>query len=293
MRFLKQSTAVEVPIGPFVDATDAVTAETALTISQADVRLKKNAGDWAQKAETTAAAHEENGCYRCLLDTTDTDTLGLLRLHVAEAGALPVWEDFMVMPANVYDSLFSTDKLQVDAVEISSDATAADNLETALDDTAGAVPWFGIVDQGTAQAATATTIQLRAAASLADDTANGMTVAAFGSTQGYWQTRAITDYVSATDTATVDAWTVTPSGTITYKVFMTPPGVDAAAIRSALGMASANLDTQLSTIDTVVDAVKAKTDSLTFTQAGHVDANVQRINDVAITGDGSGTPFNV
>jgi hypothetical protein len=42
-----------------------------------------------------------------------------------------------------------------------------------------------------------------------------------------------------------------------------------------------------------LDAIKAKTDSLTFTQAGHVDANVQRINDVAIVGDGSGTPFNV
>ena len=42
-----------------------------------------------------------------------------------------------------------------------------------------------------------------------------------------------------------------------------------------------------------VGAIKTKTDSLTFTQAGHVDANIQRINDVAITGDGSATPFNV
>ena len=42
-----------------------------------------------------------------------------------------------------------------------------------------------------------------------------------------------------------------------------------------------------------VGAIKTKTDSLTFTQAGHVDANVQRINDVSIVGDGSATPFNV
>lgn len=41
-------------------------------------------------------------------------------------------------------------------------------------------------------------------------------------------------------------------------------------------------------------AVQTKTDSLTFTQAGHVDANIQRINDVAITGDGQvGTEFSV
>ncbi len=42
-----------------------------------------------------------------------------------------------------------------------------------------------------------------------------------------------------------------------------------------------------------VAAIKAKTDSLTFTVAGLVDSNVQRVNDVVITGDGSGTPFNV
>lgn len=47
------------------------------------------------------------------------------------------------------------------------------------------------------------------------------------------------------------------------------------------------------TIATEVTAIKAKTDSLTFTVAGVLDANVQRINDVTITGDGSGTPFGV
>ena len=42
-----------------------------------------------------------------------------------------------------------------------------------------------------------------------------------------------------------------------------------------------------------VAAIKAKTDSLTFTVAGQVDANAQSINDVTIVGDGSATPFNV
>lgn len=35
-----------------------------------------------------------------------------------------------------------------------------------------------------------------------------------------------------------------------------------------------------------VIAIKAKTDSLTFTVAGHVDANIQYVNDIAVTGDG-------
>lgn len=131
--FLKQSTAVTVKIGAFIDQTDGFTAETGLTISQADVRLSKNGGNMAQKNDATACTHDELGMYDCPLNATDTDTLGILKLNVHESGALPVWHTFMVMPANVYDSLFSTDKLQVDAVEVSGDSTAADNLEAMFD----------------------------------------------------------------------------------------------------------------------------------------------------------------
>lgn len=105
--WLKQSTAVDIALGPFVDSTDGFTAETALTLSQADIRLKKNAGAWAQKNDATSAAHEENGWYECELDATDTNTLGILIVAVNETGALPVWREFMVVPANVYDSLVS------------------------------------------------------------------------------------------------------------------------------------------------------------------------------------------
>jgi hypothetical protein len=59
--------------------------------------------------------------------------------------------------------------------------------------------------------------------------------------------------VPAADTLTVDAWTVTPSGTITYVLLAGAP-------------ASA----------TIFPAV-----------------NVEQINGVSITGDGSGTPFDV
>ena len=104
-RWLKQSTSVDVPIGPFLDSTDGITAETALTITQPDIRLKKNGGAWAQKNAAQTLSHEENGFYEVTLDATDTGTLGLLRLAVFETGACPVWEDFIVLPANVYESL--------------------------------------------------------------------------------------------------------------------------------------------------------------------------------------------
>ena len=136
MLFLKQSTAATVKIGPFLDSTDGNTAETALTISQADVRLSKNGGDIAQKNESSAATHDELGLYDCDLDTTDTGTLGRLQLFVHESGALSVWHEFMVVPANVYDSLVGgSDSLEVDATAISGDSTAADNAEAFFDGT--------------------------------------------------------------------------------------------------------------------------------------------------------------
>ena len=116
--FLKQSTAVTLVLGPFVDATDGATAETALTISQADVRLSKNAGAFAQKGDATSCTHMENGLYSCPLSTTDTGTLGILTVHVNEAGALPVRLDFLVVPANVYDSLVGgSDALDVSLIQ--------------------------------------------------------------------------------------------------------------------------------------------------------------------------------
>lgn len=114
MRFLRQSTSVDVPIGPFLDSTDGNTVESGLTLTQPDIRLKKNGGAWAQKNAAQTLTHEENGNYEVTLDATDTNTLGLLRLHVHESGALPVWEDFTVIPANVYDSLIGgSDTLDV------------------------------------------------------------------------------------------------------------------------------------------------------------------------------------
>jgi len=134
MQLLKQSTAATVMIGPFLDDTDGKTAETGLTISQADVRLSKNAGNMAQKGDATSCTHDELGYYTCPLSTTDTGTLGRLKLMVHESGALPVWHEFMVVPANVYDSLVGgTDLLQVDVDQVDGDATAAANLNSACD----------------------------------------------------------------------------------------------------------------------------------------------------------------
>lgn len=109
MLYLKQSTAITVKVGPFIDDTDGKSAETAMGLVQADIRLSKNGGDIAQKTSATSPTHDELGIYDVALDATDTGTLGRLQLWVHKAGALPVWHEFMVVTANVYDTLCSTD----------------------------------------------------------------------------------------------------------------------------------------------------------------------------------------
>lgn len=85
---------------------------------------------------------------------------------------------------------------------------------------AGPLALFGIVENGTAQSASSTTLVVRAGA-VDDSIAPGMTLMAYGSTQGYWQSVVI-DSVSG-DTLTISAWPrATPSGTITYFVMGTP-----------------------------------------------------------------------
>lgn len=111
---MKQSTAVTVKIGPFIDNTDGFTVLDALTILQANIRLSKNGLNMAQKNDATSATHDELGYYDCPLNTTDTATLGRLQVISSDATAMPVPpEYFEVVTANVYDTLFSTDTLDV------------------------------------------------------------------------------------------------------------------------------------------------------------------------------------
>lgn len=118
--WLKQSTAYTFRLGPFVDSTDGNTEENALTIAYTDVYLSKNGGAFAAKNDTTnLTGTGANGHYTCVLNATDTGTLGMFRVLCHVSGALVVYKDFVILPANVYDSLVSgSDNLQVDTVQV-------------------------------------------------------------------------------------------------------------------------------------------------------------------------------
>lgn len=126
--WLKQSTAFDFELGPFVDSTDGFTAMPSLTIAATAVYVSKGGAALAAKNEATAltGTGDSLGFYACKLDATDTNTLGNLRVYSYVATALPVWQDFLVVPANVYNSVVAgSDKLYVDAVEIASSTSAA------------------------------------------------------------------------------------------------------------------------------------------------------------------------
>jgi hypothetical protein len=64
------------------------------------------------------------------------------------------------------------------------------------------------------------------------------------------------------------------------------------AIMARLGAPSgASVSADIGAVKSDTAAVKTKTDSLTFTVAGQVDANIQYVNDTQVNGDGSGTPW--
>lgn len=111
MSVLKQSTSVVISFGPFLDKTDGVTLETglvsALDHASTGIMLAKNGGTLTVRSATvTASTYDAHGCYKVTLSTTDTNTTGLMRVIYTDAATcLPVWRDFEIKAANVYDSL--------------------------------------------------------------------------------------------------------------------------------------------------------------------------------------------
>lgn len=107
----------------------------------------------------------------------------------------------------------------------------------------GSLPQFMISDAGIAQAITASTVTLRAAATLEADTIAGSVLYISSSTTGRFQPVIITAYNATTRVAQVSpSFIITPTGTIEYIIFASPrsptdasvlPNVAVEAINSA------------------------------------------------------------
>jgi hypothetical protein len=234
----------EVPVNvfPLTDDTDFKTRETAVAYNAAGMDLVWNfvtsAGAFTQTAVTPTTAgtydwtHQGDGMSTIEIPASagasiNNDTEGYGWFSGIATGVLP-WRSpiFGFRAAAINDSLCDTNTTGLLAPTVAGrTADIASTGEIGLDFAnvnlpAGAIIALGIVEGGTAQSATGTTLVGRAAATN-DSIQPGMTLLAYGSTQGYWQS-VIIDSVSG-DTFTIAAWPLaTPSGTITYQIMGTP-----------------------------------------------------------------------
>lgn len=213
--FLRQSTASqEVLLGPFLDDTDGKTAETGLTIANTDIKVWKSGGTTESNKNSGGATHIASGRYYAVLDATDTDTVGLLEINVHVSGALPVRRQLYVLEEAVYDALFAASAAGYSTLTQSQVTGGAYALNSAS---------FAF------NAAMGLTTQQKADVNTEADTA-------------------ATDYGALKPTTVGRTILVDSSGYVTYA--NTAP-LDAAGVRSAVGLAAANLDTQLGDIPTV------------------------------------------
>ena len=131
--WLRQSTSVDVLIGPFLDSSDGNTEEAGLTIEDSDIQLSKLGQAMGDKNDVNDATIDDLGMYNCPLNATDTNTLGTLQLTVHMAGALIVYHEYMVVTQQVWDSFFGADMLQSDLTQIGGVAQSATDLKDFAD----------------------------------------------------------------------------------------------------------------------------------------------------------------
>lgn len=325
MRFLRTNTAVIISVGPFYDRTDGVTPETALTITNERITLVAETDDNSAPTlvldnitgATSGTSNDlnyitgqDNGMMQMELSAANTNRVGRMMLTITDgANHVPVFHEFMVMPALVYDTFFAA----------SGGATfPAATLASTTNITAGTITTATNVTTVNGLAAgviTATSIAADAitAAKVADGTIDAATFAAGAINAAAIASDAITDAKVAAD---VTIASVTGAvGSVTGAVGSVTGNVGGnvvGSVGSVTGLTAANLDVAVSTrlatagytapdntsiaailvdtgttLDAKADAIQAKTDQLTFTTANVLDVNVENVNNGPIQGDGS------
>lgn len=258
---LKQSTASqEIPLGPFVDDADGDTQMTALTIANTDIKLWKTGATTLANKNSGGATHISGGIYYAVLDATDTDTLGSLVVFVHVSDALPVRVECVVLPANVYDSgIGGTDKLEVDVVQFGGTNITSSSGRPEVNTT----HWGGT-------AVASAVVNANAAQISGDSTAAD-------------SLESILDGGGGTITANITGNLSGSAGSVTGAVGSVAAGGITAGSFAADAITAAKVAADVGT--EIAAAV------LSAATADPIAANVEEINTVALTGDGSATPW--
>ena len=238
------------------------------------------AGSFGEEVQTHALSTEISA----LNDVSAADVNAQCDTAIADA-ALATAAALTTVDANVDAILVDTGTTLENHLTDIKGATfsgATDSLEAIRD--RGDAAWItgsgtGLtaLATGTAQGGSASTIQLAAGETFADDEMNGNVVKVTGGT-GAGQARVITDYVGSTDTATVTPnWITNPDATSTYEIVegsmnLTAISNDAQSAADLKDFADAGYDPATNKVEGVklVDTTTTNTDMLT--NSGIADA---------------------
>lgn len=133
MELLAYATACSFTVGP-VRNVDGYTLNTSLTVTNITmIKIAKEAAAALTDISANAFTHLANGVYKQALSAADTNTLGKFEYHLGATTAVPEHREFMVVPANVYNSLvLGTDLLDINIDQINQVSTPANNLRMSV-----------------------------------------------------------------------------------------------------------------------------------------------------------------
>ncbi len=130
MQFLKQSTGVTVIIGPYLKTATGGTVPITNWALTSGVSIIKASATPTMTARNgnDKIDHIGRGYYTCQLDATDTGTVGMLSIVSATSVALPVWHDYMVQGANAWDTMFGSDKWNVEVDKLTNSGASINTI---------------------------------------------------------------------------------------------------------------------------------------------------------------------
>lgn len=294
MGILKQSTAITILVGPILDSAGAAKTDEVVE----NIRLTKN-GTVGTANASAQLTHDHAGKYKLALTTSDTDTVGLLEISLNSGTNDMAIQRFNVVETAVYDALFAdgaagyqvpiwtgasatvnlsgtTVKAVTDAVALSQSLPA--NF-SALSITAAGKVTVGTNDDKTGYSLSQAFPSNFS--SLAITAAGKVTVGTNDDKTGYSLTQAFpSNFAALGINASGHVSRVTLVDTTTTNTDM----ITAAGIRTAVGLASANLDTQLADLPTVAEfeartlvAANYATAANLATVAGYLDTEIAAI----------------
>jgi hypothetical protein len=258
---LRQSTQIVVRVGPFVDETDGVTPQTGITLGAADQAEALKAAGAATvdiSAATWAAITGADGWYNLTLTTSHTDTVGELLVVVQDASAcLPVFMRFQVIEEALYDGIYAASAAVIpsNVTQFGGSAGTFSGGRPEVNTSHAAGTAWG---SGAITAAAIATGAIDADA-IADNAIDAGAIATGALTAAKFAAGAIDAAALAADAGTEIGTAVWATATRSLTVLdedSTTLDLDA-TIRAAVGLAAADLDTQLAALPTAAENADA------------------------------------